>query len=195
MSASSVYPPVEVFEISGPPGKQDQLKFLIRPILSIDLYLYMIGRSFVALFYMVKAWFTVLLTGKYPEDSFKYLVDVLRFNTQVQAYFAGLVGTKPSSALGDDPSAEVRLQVQYTPEIGNVRAILNPLLGFVLMIAFIPGLILGYLGFIVGWLTTLFTGSYPAWAYEKTARFFQWQLRVSVFYLVMTEVQPEIEFV
>jgi hypothetical protein len=76
----------------------------------------------------------------------------------------------------------------------RVCVLVNPLMAIVLCIAFIPGLILGMIGVYVGWLAVLFTGNYPQWAFDKVSRLYEWGIRVSVFMLLLTDVQPEIEF-
>ena len=187
------YPPATL-TIEGPPPKQAQLAFLFRWLTSLDLLLIAFGRAFVAIYHWVKAFIAVVMTGKYPKDSFDYLTGMLRFNTKLQAYLAGVTATKPSSSMDEDAGYPVHLQVQYTEEIGRARPITNYLMTIVLMICFIPGLILGWIGYFIGYLTVLFTGQYNPWAYEKVVRLFEWQARVSVYQLFMTEVTPPIEY-
>ena len=181
-------------EVDGPPGAQARLAFLIRPFTAIDIELYVIGRNIVAWFHMIVIWFTVLTSGKVPEGSYNYVTQVMRFTAKVQAYVYGISDTKPGTGMEDDPAYPVRLHFQYTPEIPRARALLNPLLAIVLYVCFIPGLILGVIGIYAGYLTTLFTGNYNPWAFEKVKRLFEWGIRIGVFMAVLTDVQPPIEY-
>lgn len=181
-------------EVDGPPGKQAQLAFFLRPLTAIDVELIALGRNIVAWFHMIIIWFNVLVGGKVPEASFNYVTGVMRFTCKVQAYVYGITDTKPGTGVDDDPAYPIRLHFQYTPEVPRERALLNPLLAVVLYICFIPGLILGVIGFYVGYLSTLFTGNYSPWAFEKVKRLFEWGVRLGAFMAVLTAVQPPIEY-
>ncbi|MHB8695124.1 MAG: DUF4389 domain-containing protein [Solirubrobacteraceae bacterium] len=181
-------------EVDGPPGTQERLAFLIRPLTAIDIELYALGRNIVAWFHMLIIWFTVLTSGKVPEGSYNYVTQVIRFTAKVQAYVYGITDTKPGTAMEDDPNYPIRLHFQYTPEIPRLRILLNPLWTIVLYICFIPGLFLGVIGIYLGYLTTLFTGNYNPWAFEKVKRLFEWGIRLGVFMALLTDVQPPIEY-
>jgi hypothetical protein len=181
-------------EIDGPPGAQERVPFLIRPLTAIDIELYAIGRNIVAWFHVIMIWFSVLTSGKVPESSFNYVTQVMSFTAKVQAYVYGVTDTKPGIEMEDDPSSPVRLHFQYTPEIPRLRILLNPLWAIALYICFIPGLILGVIGVYAGYLTTLFTGSYNPWAFEKVKRLFEWGIRLGVFMMLLTDAQPPIEY-
>jgi hypothetical protein len=64
----------------------------------------------------------------------------------------------------------------------------------VLYICFIPGLFLGVVGLYAGYFTTLFTGNYNPWAFEKVKRLFEWGIRLQFFTALLTDVQPPIEY-
>jgi hypothetical protein len=181
-------------EVAGPPPTQARVAFLIRPLTAIDIELSAFVRNIVAWFHMIVIWFSVLMNGKVPESSFKYVTDVMRFTAQVQAYIYGVTDVKPGPDLEDDPNYPIRLHFQYTEEIPRIRILLNPLWAFVLYICFIPGLFLGVAGIYAGYLTTLFTGNYNQWAFEKVKRLYEWGIRVGFFHALLTDVQPPIEY-
>jgi hypothetical protein len=183
-------------EVDGPPGTQEKLlPFLIRPFTGIELVLYVIGRNIVAWFHMLIIWFTVLTSGKVPEASFNYVTQVMRFTAKVQAYIYGVTDVKPGLGMEDDPNYPIRLHFQYTAEIPRLRILLNPLWAIVLYICFIPGLLLGVIGVYLGYLTTLFTGTYNEWAFEKVKRLLEWGIRLGFFHALLTDVQPPIEYI
>ena len=181
-------------EVDGPPGAQDRLAFLIRPLTAIDIELYAFGRNIVAWFHMIRIWFSVLINENVPEDSFTYVTQVMRFTAKVQAYVYGVTDTKPGIEMDDDPNYPIRLHFQYTQEIPRLRIVLNPVWAIVLYLCFIPGLILGVIGTFVGYVSTLFTGEYNQWAFEKVKRLFEWGIRLDFFMVLLTDVQPEIEY-
>jgi hypothetical protein len=181
-------------EIDEPPATQARLAFFIRPLTAIDIELYAFARNVVAWFHTIIIWFSVLINGKVPEGSFTYITQVMRFTAKVQAYVYGLTDIKPGTGMEDDPNYPIRLHFQYTPEIPRLRVLLNPLWAIVLYICFIPGLFLGAIGTYLGYLTTLFTGKYNQWAFEKVKRLFEWGIRLGAFMVLLTDVQPPIEY-
>jgi hypothetical protein len=194
MPAAATYPPAQL-EIDGPPGPQPRLAFLFRFFTSLDLLILAFGRGIMAFLHAIRVWFSVLIGEKVPEDSFNYITGAIRFNTKYHAYLWGLAGVKPGTGVEDDPSYSVRMHVQYQATVPRLRALINPLMAIVLYVAFIPGLILGVIGMYLGALLVLFTGRYPDWPFAKAARLMEWGTRMGVLMLVLTDVQPQIEFV
>lgn len=182
--------PVVQLEIADPPGRQDQLSFLIRGFLCIGSVLLLFGRTFVAGFHWLKAALTVLFTGHYPEDSFNYMIGFQRFATKVMAYVWGLTDQKPSNSMDEEAGSPVHLHVQFTPEIGRWRPLLNYLLAIPVMLSCIPVFLMGIIGVFVGWLTVLFTGRYPEAWFHRVKALLLVQMRLNVFIYAMTEVTP-----
>lgn len=81
------------------PEKVSQGKVLLRMFLgffmiiphAFILYFRMIGVMFIN----IAAWFSILFSGKYPEGMFNFVVETLRWQTRVNAYFSLFTDTYP----------------------------------------------------------------------------------------------------
>ena len=59
---------------------------LIKWLLAIPHYVFQIVLGTIAFIVVIIAWFAILITGKYPEALFNYVVGVLRWGSRVNAY-------------------------------------------------------------------------------------------------------------
>ncbi len=59
---------------------------LVKWLLAIPHYLILVLLAIGAFFAVVIAWFAILLTGRYPQSLFNYVVGVQRWTLRVQAY-------------------------------------------------------------------------------------------------------------
>ena len=59
---------------------------LIKWLLAIPHYIVLIVLEIIALVVTIIAWFAIIITGKYPEGMFNYVVGVLRWSNRVAAY-------------------------------------------------------------------------------------------------------------
>ena len=78
------YPAELVLEI--PQGPRDRVSVGFRIILAIPHLLAVWVLGIAWFFVTVFAWFTVLLTGRYPRGLYGFATGVLRWNTRVEAY-------------------------------------------------------------------------------------------------------------
>ncbi len=81
-------------DIEYPDVQEDLNRFmpLIKWLLAIPHYIAMVFLFIVAFIAVIIAWFAIIITGKYPEGIFNYLVGVARWSYRVLAY-AGLLTT------------------------------------------------------------------------------------------------------
>src|SRR5436305_1358877 len=76
----------------------------------------------------VISWFAVIITGRYPEGMFNYMVGVMRWGTRVAAYVYLTTDRYPPFSLEDDREYPVRLNVEYPAHIARWRPLVNWLL-------------------------------------------------------------------
>ncbi|MFE5676699.1 DUF4389 domain-containing protein [Streptomyces erythrochromogenes] len=155
------------------------------------------------------AFFSILITGRYPRPLFDFNVGVMRWNTRVSYYCSMVLGTDeyPPFTLKDVPAYPVRVDVAY-PERLSRRLVL------VKWFLVIPQLlVIGVLA-TSGWTTyryiddyspfsgligllslvavviLAFTGRYPRGLFDFLMGLFRWTLRVLAYASLMTDRYP-----
>jgi Domain of unknown function (DUF4389) len=75
-------------EVDYPDAREDLSRWLplVKWFLAIPHYVVLAVLSIGALFAVVAAWFSILLTGRYPRALFDYVVGVMRWSNRVSAY-------------------------------------------------------------------------------------------------------------
>lgn len=75
-------------EVDYPDVQQDLNRWLplVKWLLAIPHYIVLAVLGFIAFFAIVIAWFAILITGRYPQPLFDYVVGVGRWALRVQAY-------------------------------------------------------------------------------------------------------------
>ncbi|HEX4931941.1 MAG TPA: DUF4389 domain-containing protein [Gemmatimonadaceae bacterium] len=87
------------FTIGDVPAVRDRWSVALRPFLAIPHLLMMWALGVAWFFATVGAWFFLLVTGRHPEELYRFGVAVLRFNSQVEAYLLLLHDELPPFAL------------------------------------------------------------------------------------------------
>jgi hypothetical protein len=75
-------------DLEYPDAREDLSRWLplVKWFLAIPHYVVLAVLSIGALFAVVAAWFSILLTGRYPRTLFDYVVGVMRWSNRVSAY-------------------------------------------------------------------------------------------------------------
>jgi hypothetical protein len=75
-------------EVEYPDAREDLSRWLplVKWFLAIPHYVALAVLSIGAVFAVVVAWFSILLTGRYPRSLFDYVVGVMRWSNRVSAY-------------------------------------------------------------------------------------------------------------
>jgi hypothetical protein len=141
-------------------------------------------------------WIPVLFTGRYPGWAFDLSAAALRWTIRVSLYLYGITDAYP--AFGMDAPGD--LHIERPPTSSRFFAI--PLIGAVVKyILLIPHFVILYvLGLVVGvcmlviWIPVLFTGQYPAWAFQLVAGTTLWAARVYGYLLGVTDRYPPFSF-
>ena len=140
------------------------------------------------------AFFIVLFTEKYPENYFEYQVQLIRWQTRVNARLFNLSDGYPEFGL-DGQDQEVQVDVLYPERISRGLVLLRFLFGvvyviiphgFVLFFRFIWCQIL----IIIAWWVVLFTGEFPKSWHEFIVGTLRWQTRVNLYMAFMTDDYP-----
>ncbi|MGH3412590.1 MAG: DUF4389 domain-containing protein [Marmoricola sp.] len=175
------------------------------------IVLFFLWMAFLVL--SVAAFFTILVTSRYPQAIFDFNVGVLRWSWRVSYYSYSALGTDryPPFTLADDPSYPARLSVQHPQSLSRglvlVKWWLLALPHYLIIGVFTGGAFAGYnqardhtawaygsgliglLVFMAG-LVLLFADRYPRGVFDLVVGMNRWVFRVTAYAALMTDEYP-----
>ncbi|RAN69507.1 hypothetical protein B5P43_35965 [Bacillus sp. SRB_336] len=183
-------------------------------------WLLVIPHAFVLLFLWiaflvlsVAAFFTILVTGRYPRAIFDFNVGVLRWTWRVGYYSYSALGTDqyPPFTLADDPNYPARLSIERPQSLSRglvlVKWWLLALPHYLIIGVFTGAAFAGYgqvrdhnawmygsglIGLLVciAALVLLFTSRYPRGVFDLIVGLNRWVFRVCAYAALMTDQYP-----
>jgi hypothetical protein len=164
---------------------------LVKWLLAFPHYVVLIVLAIGVFFAKIYAFFAVIITGRYPEGVFNFVVGVLQWSWRVTAYVVLLRDEYPPFSLEDDSGYPARLEIRY-PADGVDRW--RPLVHWLLIIPYaIVAYLLGILARIValiGVFVILFTKQLPPGMFDLILIPHRWQFRGSAYGLFMVTRYP-----
>ncbi|KAB1064508.1 DUF4389 domain-containing protein [Salibacter halophilus] len=173
--------------------RYSRLELLARSILG-PLYIavpHVIVLAFVsvaAFFHYLKATFTILRSGEYPQDSHSFLTSYLHWAARLHLRVFNMNDGYPNFGIKqNDPYLTLDFD-KYDPD--RKKTLLRTIFG--LFYIFIPHIIVWFLGYIlsligvlIAFFIVLFTGKYPAGLHRFQVGTLRWMVRVlgSLFHL------------
>ncbi|MGP3683400.1 DUF4389 domain-containing protein [Streptomyces sp. IBSNAI002] len=185
-------------------------KWLVKWILAIPHYVVLVFLQIGFFLVTVVAFFSILVTGRYPRSLFRFNVGVIRWNTRVSYYSSTVLGTDsyPPFTLKDVPDYPIQVDVAYPERLSRGLVLVKWLL-------VIPQFLVILLLVTSGWgifrylddyspfssgligLLSLFavvilavTGTYPRDLFDFLMGLLRWSLRVCVYAFLMTDKYP-----
>ena len=141
--------------------------------MAIPLYVILVCYGIAAIAVTFVAFWTVLLTGKYPRGMFAYVAGYWKYVFRVTAYFPLLMTDdwwlEEGNALDYDidyPGGQSRLALIFLKLPSFLFGIVRYLIGVAMFILFGNG-------FVTGWCI-LFTGKYPKGQFEINRNLMTW---------------------
>jgi Domain of unknown function (DUF4389) len=173
-------------------GEYSRFMPLIKWLILIPHYIALVFLGIAAFVVIIISFFAVLITGRYPEGMFNFVVGVHRWGWRVSAYLLLVSDEYPPFTLDDDPNYPARFTVDY-PADGVNRW--RPLVHWLLVIPFaIVALILFYVAEIVAFIavfTILFARSYPDGMFKLVVNGMRWVARAQAYeYWLLTKYPP-----
>ena len=173
------------------PERLSRWKIFVKWLLIIPHIIVLYLLALVAYLITFVAWLVILITGNYPEGLFKFVVGVVRWSANVNAYILLMRDEYPPFTMeaGHYP---VTLEVDYPERLSRW-------LIFVKWLFVIPNLIVlmvvglaYYVTLIIAWFAILFTGRYPEGLFRFGVGVQRWSLRASAYssYLFTDKYPP-----
>ena len=141
------------------------------------------------------AFFSILITGKYPRSMYEFQVKFLRWYMRVNARLLNLLDGYPKFGLNaEDPN--VVLEVEYPEHLSVGDLLLKVFFGWLyVLIPHIIGLFIRLLVteivIVIAWFAVLFTGNYPEGLHRFVVGTLRWGLRLEMYqFLLMTDKYP-----
>ena len=169
--------------------------FLLKVLLLIPhiIILYVLGIVGFIVFYI--GYWAVLITGRYPQGLFAFVLGILRWSTRTDSWMYGTVDRYPPFSLSavDYPA---RLEVDY-PEAPSRGLALLGVLFLLKALLLIPHIIILYaLGLVslvvvyIGYWAVLITGRYPRGMFDLVVGVQRWSYRANAWFVGLTDRYP-----
>jgi len=164
-----------------------------RGILVIPWFIVAMFYGIGAMFAVIAAWFSIVLTGRYPEGPYDFNAGVLRFGARLNGYYYLLTDEFPPFGLGEDPDYPVRVLVEpRKEEYDRLKTLFRIILLIpVAILSYVMSIILQLVG-IVSWLVLVFTASFPEGLYNLMRSSSAYITKAGAYYLLLTEDFPPI---
>jgi Domain of unknown function (DUF4389) len=187
---SSAFPIRLEFEYPTQPSKLTFVKW----ILAIPQVIVLGLVGMVAYFMLIYAWFSVLITERYPRNAYDFMVGVGRWATRVNAYIFFMAEEYPPFSMDEIPSYPAHFEPPPFPGEQMPRATaLQPILAIP---AFIFSAILVYVAELVALVAGIMiiaNDEYPRGMYDFVVGALRAQARTFAYATMMTTQYPPFE--
>ncbi len=178
-----------------PPEEQGRLSILVRVILAIPhlIVLYFLGIAVGIV--GILAWFAIVFAGRFPEGLLRFTIGVTRWSARANAYSNLMTGRYPPFSMDAEGDYPVRLTVE---EQTGGRNRLTTLFRLILIIP--HAIVLSILGVITGfvliaaWLVGIVLGRVPEGLHNFLYGFSCWSERVNAYGSLLVDEYPPFSF-
>ncbi len=175
--------------ISLDPPHQSRWSILFRLVLSLPLFVVVVGIGFATFFVVIAAWFCALVNGSVPDSLQRFLTNALRLYGNVQAYVFLLTRRWPGFAFDAKPGEQLNLEIDHVAlrrwsvffrfVLGYPATIVGSLLAFGL-----------YPLLVVMWIWGSIAGREPKALHQAVALVLRYQIRLQAYSCLLTPTQP-----
>ncbi len=164
---------------------------LVKWLLLFPHYIVLIFLGIAAAVVHFIAFFAVIITRKYPEGLFNFMVGVHRWGLRVADYYLLMTDKYPPFSLADDPEYPARLEIDYPPDgTARWRPFFSWLLVYpYLLVATLLGLA-AYVVVLIAFFAIIFTKKFPEGMFNFVSGTMRWYLRGNAYSLFLTTKYP-----
>jgi len=163
---------------------------LIKWLLAIPHYIALFFLGIAAIVVVFISFFAVLITGKYPQGMFNFVVGVNRWAYRVMAYTMLMRDGYPPFTLAPDPSYGVEFDIEHPETVNRWRPLVHWLL--IIPYAIIASLIISIsqIAVLFAFFTILFTKKFPAGLFNFVHVGLNWNARSQAYQNWMVTKYP-----
>ena len=154
------------------------------------LYFIMIAASILSFI----SWWSVLFTGKYPQNFFEFRVNLQKWSLRLGLRLMHLADGYPEFGLsGKDSNSDI--EIENPEQLSRGLLLLRLFFGlfYILLphgfLLFFRAIACYFVGLIAWWIV-LFTGKYPESMFNFIVESYRWSIRVGFYYSFMTDTYP-----
>ena len=164
----------------------NRLILFVKWLFAIPLYFFGVFYAIAAFVTIFLAFWVILVTGRFPQGLFAFVMGYVQFEYRLLAYFPLLL----TNHWTPDERHPLRIEIDYPASCSRMMLL------FVKLPSFLLGLVSNLIGIsllvmvllaVPAWWAILVTGRYPAQWFALTPRLLEWNCRVTVWQNLMRD--------
>lgn len=171
------------------PEKLSRLLIFVKWLLAIPHYIVLYLLTIVAEIFIFLGFFAILFTGRFPKGLFDFMVNVLRWQSNVNAY-VGLLRDEYPPFSWEPGKYPVTVEVAYPDRLSRLLIFVKWLFIIPNLIVFLLFGIIALLLWVIAWFAILFTGSMPRGIFDYLVGIYRWNLRINAYTYLLTDAYP-----
>jgi hypothetical protein len=170
---------------------RNRLTTLFRHLLAIPWLIVAFLWALAAFVAVVIAWFSIVLTGRYPQGCYDLVASSLRYMTRVNGFYYLMTDAWPPFGGNEEPGYPVRIVLP--PPLASydrLKTGLRILFAIpVVIIVYLMSILLAAVGF-VSWIVIVVTGKHPRGLFDVMKIGLAYLARASAYIYLLTETYP-----
>jgi hypothetical protein len=184
-----------------PPDHVANWRPLVNWLLALPHYLILRGLQILSEAIAVISWFAIVFTGSLPEGLASIQMLYMRYELRTYTFAAFLREEYPPFAFGttaSDAGEDPRIRVDFVPRLTERNRLT---VAFRIILVIPQVIVLVFLGIaasvvlLIALFAVLFTGRWPEGMRDFVLNVYRWYLRVSNYFLLLTDEYPPFAFV
>jgi hypothetical protein len=171
--------------------RRNRLTTFFRLLLIIPLAVVLYFYALIAAVAILIAWFAIVITGRYPEGLYNFVVGYNRAVARVTAYGLLLADPYPQWGGADDPSYPVRMRFAGPLEhYSRAKTFFRFILAIPIVILRYAINLLLEIGAVAAWFVILITGKLPRGLFDVMVLANSYTARSDAYLFLLTETYP-----